>query len=115
DICGGYDSWIEFWQRVQKECRFNFVQLDMVYNVNQILEYVPEDKTTLFYASNLYSYLPNIIRCGISLEKSFVDLITGLRNKNPNNFFEGTDVADNQLFQKVTSIESARVNIATEE
>ncbi len=115
DICGGYDSWIEFWQRIQKECRFNFVQLDMVYNVNQILEYVPEDKTTLFYASNLYSYLPNIIRCGISLEKSFVDLITGLRNKNPNNFFEGTDVADNQLFQKVTSIESARVNIATEE
>ena len=34
---------------------------------------------------------------------------------NPNNFFEGTDVADNQLFQKVTSIESARLNVATEE
>ena len=54
-------------------------------------------------------------RRGINLEKSFVDLIIGLRDKNPNNFFEGTDVADNQLFQKVTSIESARLNVATEE
>tara|TARA_B100001250_G_scaffold143025_1_gene122358 strand:+ start:2054 stop:3577 length:1524 start_codon:yes stop_codon:yes gene_type:complete len=115
DICDGYDNWIEFWQRITKECKFNFIQLDMMNDVDKILEYVPENKTTLFYASNLYSYLPNIIRCGINLEKSFVDLITGLRKKNPDNFYEGTDVADNQLFQRVTSIESARVNVATEE
>lgn len=115
EICGGFDSWLDFWNRVTTECKFKFIQLDMVYDVDQILEHVPEDKTTLFYASNLYSYLPNIIRCGINLEKSFVDLITGLRKKNPNNFYEGTDVADNQLFQRVTSIESARVNVATEE
>ena len=115
EICGGYDNWINFWQRIQKECEWKFVHLDMVYDVDKILEHVPADKTTLFYASNLYSYLPNIIRCGINLEKSFVDLIIGLRDKNPNNFFEGTDVADNQLFQKVTSIESARLNVATEE
>lgn len=115
DICGGYDNWIEFWQRITTECEFEFVHLDMVYDIDKILEYVPKDKTTLFYSSNLYSYLPNIIRCGIHLEKSFVDLIVGLREANPNNFFEGTDVNDNQLFQRVTAVDSARVNISATE
>ena len=48
-----------------------FSELVKYDDVDKILEHVPVDKTTLFYASNLYSYLPNIIRCGINLEKSF--------------------------------------------
>ena len=100
---GGEHSWLDFWTQV-KLCEHEFIEADLIKDYHKITSILDKDKSTFFWASNIYSYVLLKVRSEpFTLEKSFADLITDLQKIN-RCWFLGTDVDDNELNCNVKSI-----------
>jgi len=100
---GGMDNWLDFWTQV-KLCKHEFIEVDLIKDYHKITNVLDNDKSTFFWASNIYSYVLLKVRSEpFTLEKSFANLITNLQKIN-RCWFLGTDIDDNELNCDVKSI-----------
>jgi len=93
---GGLNSWLEFWDKIQ-QCETEVLHLDLIHESERLLKNLAVQRT-FFWSSNIYSYMPLQLKCQpFEIEKSFINIVSGLNNIHPDCWFSGTDINDNDL------------------
>lgn len=106
---GGEEEWLETWYKIQSS-DWEVVECDLIYGHDILFEKL-ENKRTLMWTSNIYSYIiPKMLAQPFALEISFIDLITKLNSLDNDCWFSGTDINDNDLMCPVRAIFSTTNN-----
>lgn len=109
DQFGGEYEWLEFWNKV-KSCKHEVVVADLIAQPLNVISKL-ENKRTFMWTSNIYSYIiPKLLAKPFELERSFMNLIDGLNQIDPDCWFSGTDVNDADLMCPARVIFSATDN-----
>ena len=109
DQFGGESEWLKTWQGIQNS-RWEVVNADLIYGHDALFERL-ERKRTFMWTSNIYSYIiPKVLSKPFALEESFISLVKKLKALDPDSWFSGTDINDNDLMCPVTAILSTTNN-----
>ena len=109
DQFGGESEWLKTWQGIQS-AKWEVVNADLIYGHDTLFERL-EQKRTFLWTSNIYSYIiPKVLSKPFALEESFISLVKKLKALDPDSWFSGTDINDNDLMCPVTAILSTTNN-----
>lgn len=109
DQFGGESEWLKTWRDIQNS-RWEVVNADLIYGHDALFERL-EHKRTFMWTSNIYSYIiPKVLSKPFALEESFISLVKKLKALDPDSWFSGTDINDNDLMCPVTAILSTTNN-----
>ncbi|MDA9302497.1 hypothetical protein N8072_01075 [bacterium] len=96
DQFGGEGAWMETWQNI-KNTDWKVIQTDLIYGHDELFKQL-NNKRTFMWTSNIYSYIiPKMLSKPFALEQSFISLISQLNELDPDCWFSGTDINDNDL------------------
>lgn len=109
DQFGGNREWLLFWNKIKK-CKHTILQVDLIHDNKKLIDAL-EQKRTFLWTSNIYSYIvPKLLAKPFEMERSFMNLIDGLKSVHSDSWFSGTDVNDADLMCPANVIFSATDN-----